>query len=185
MALDWEAIKTEYITTDTSQSKLAAKYGCKRQQIGKKCRDEGWVAQRRQYVADVLAKTLEHEAGRQSARLIKLMDATGRAIDVALGALMDDEQFKRYVVTEEMGNVVREKQFDKIDTKALKDVVGALKELTTLVRDFENIPTPAQRESQRIAAARLELERQKAAQGFDDDNDETGVVMIPEVRGDG
>lgn len=185
MALDWEAIKTEYITTEVSLSKLAEKNGCSKAQIGKVCAKEGWVESRKQFVADVLSKTMEHEATKQSARLIKLMDATGRAIDVALGALMDDEQFKRYVVTEEMGNVVREKQFEKIDTKALKDVVGALKELTAMVRDFEDIPTPAQRESQRIAAARLELDRQKAAQGFDDDNDETGVVMIPEVRGDG
>lgn len=165
MALDWEAIKTEYITTDISLSKLAKKHGCTKGQIGKTCAKQGWVAQRKQFAADVLSKTMDHEAAKQSARLIKLMDATGRAIDVALGALMDDEQFKRYVVTEEMGNVVREKQFEKIDTKALKDVVGALKELTAMVRDFEDIPTPAQRESQRIAAERLKIEQQKAAQG--------------------
>ena len=31
---DWQAIKTEYITTDTSYRKLAEKYGVSRVQIG-------------------------------------------------------------------------------------------------------------------------------------------------------
>lgn len=112
------------------------------------------------------------------------MRITGRLIDITMDAVLSDKQFNKYLVTEEMGNVVREKEFEKVDTKALKDATNVLKDLTAMVREFYDIPTPAQRESQRIAAARLELERQKAAQGFDDDNDETGVVMIPEVRGD-
>ena len=43
MALNWEEIKLEYITTDTSLSKLAEKYHCTKAQIGKVCAKEKWV----------------------------------------------------------------------------------------------------------------------------------------------
>lgn len=183
--LDWQAIKIEYITTDMSISKLAEKYGCPRSQIGKKCKQEAWVAQRRQFVDDVLTETVAHEVKKQSERLIRLMEATGRAIDVAMEALRDDRQFHRYVVTEATGPVttVLEKQFDKVDTKSLKELVGILKELTALARDFDNVPTPAQAEQRRINDARLKLEERKVASllGDDSGDSETGVALIPPV----
>ena len=46
---DWQAIKTEYITTQTSYRKLAQKYGVSRVQIGNVGRDEKWVELRRQH----------------------------------------------------------------------------------------------------------------------------------------
>lgn len=56
---DWQAIKTEYITTETSYRKLAEKYGVSRVQIGNVGRDEGWVELRRQYLDDTLTKTVD------------------------------------------------------------------------------------------------------------------------------
>lgn len=185
MALNWEEIKLEYITTDTSLSKLAEKYHCTKAQIGKVCAKEKWVEQREQFVADVLSKTVAHEVQVQSKRLIKLMEATNKAIDRAMEALNDEKQFNRYVVTEGVGDgmsTVKEKQFDKIDSKALKDFVGILKELTALSRDFDNVPTPAQAESQRIAAARLELEQKKADREEHEDRTIT-LVIPPELEG--
>ena len=65
-------------------------------------------------------------------------------------------------------------EFAKVDPKALKDLTGVLKDLTGLMRDFYNIPTPAQAEAQRIAAARLELDRKKAEADSTDD----GVEVV-------
>ena len=56
---DWQAIKTEYITTDTSYRKLAEKYGVSRVQIGNVGKEEGWVELRRQHLDDTLTKTVE------------------------------------------------------------------------------------------------------------------------------
>lgn len=56
---DWQKIKTEYITTDTSYRKLAEKYDVSRVQIGNVGRDEGWVELRRQYLDDTLTKTVD------------------------------------------------------------------------------------------------------------------------------
>lgn len=74
----------------------------------------------------------------------------------------------------------KEKIFEKVDTKALRDVVYMLKELTGMMRDFYNIPTPAQAEAQRIAAERLELEKRRVDADTNEDR-EVGIVIMPEI----
>ena len=55
---DWQSIKTEYITTDTSYRKLAQKYGVSRVQIGNVGRDENWVELRRQHLDKTMTKAV-------------------------------------------------------------------------------------------------------------------------------
>lgn len=55
---DWQAIKTEYITTDTSYRKLAEKYGVSRVQIGNVGKEEKWVELRRQHLDRTVSKTV-------------------------------------------------------------------------------------------------------------------------------
>lgn len=205
---NWEIIKTEYITTDISHRKLASKYSVPLSNIQRRSKAENWVDCRSQYKAKVTSKTLEKSANRESNRLAKLMDVTSKAIDVVVSAFDDKDQFKRHLVdrqekyafpsyqgeeTDEGGEVdtkdllaekrwTEEQVFQKIDSKALKDFTAVLKDLTGLMRDFYNIPTPAQAEAQRIAAERLELDRRKNAMSEEDD-DETGIIMMPSVLG--
>ena len=193
---DWLKIKTEYITTDTSYRKLAEKYGLSRVQVGNVGKEENWVELRRQYLENTLTKTLEKTAETDSDRLARLMETTSRAIDVVVGAFEDEKQFNRYLVDrkekytfptafeDENGEIIRvderqwteERVFAKVDTKALRDLTTVLKDLTGLMRDFYNIPTPAQAEAQRIAAARLEMDRRRA-EAWDDDVNEIAVTF--------
>ena len=57
---DWQAIKTEYITSTsgTSYRKLAKKYGVSYVQIGNVGKEENWVELRRQHLDSVLTKSL-------------------------------------------------------------------------------------------------------------------------------
>lgn len=171
---DWLKIKTEYITTDTSYRKLAEKYGLSRVQVGNVGKEEGWVDLRRQYLENTLTKTLEKTADADSSRLARLMDTTSKAIDVVVGAFADEQQFNRHIITESYGpglTQTEERVYAKVDTKALRDLTTVLKDLTGLMRDFYNIPTPAQAEAQRIAAARLAMDQKKAESEDSEDND--------------
>lgn len=189
--VDWEKIRIEYITTDTSQSKLAKKYGLPKSTIAQRSLRESWVEKREQFKSKVETKTLAKTANSEANRLARLMETTAKAIDVAVRAFEDDMQFNRYLVerrekyaapdiegdSEDTVKAITERQwteeqtFRKTDTKALKDITGVLKDLTGLMRDFYNIPTPAQAEAQRIAAERLALEKLKAASADDTVND--------------
>lgn len=179
--VNWEKIKVEYITTDISLRKLAKKYDIPYSNISRRSANEEWVEQRHRYKAKVTSKTVEKSANREANRLARLMDTTSKAIDVAVKAFGDADQFNRYIVErrekyafpttgedEEDPNLIAEKTWSeeqvyaKIDTKALKDMTAVLKDLTALMRDFYNMPTPAQAEAQRIAAERLELDKRKA-----------------------
>ena len=156
---------------------------------------------REQYKNEVITKTLGKTSTKEAHRLHKLMNTTAKAIDTVVRAFADDNQFNRYIVekkekyaspkvlVDENGEVIQaiseqqwaeEKVFNKVDTKALKDMTAVLKDLTALMRDFYNIPTPAQAEAQRLAAERLELDKRKYSMDEEDD-DETGVVLMPPV----
>ena len=187
MAVDWQTIKTEYITSNTSYRKLCQKHGVSYTTLSNRAVNEGWVEERTQYRTKTLSKTLEKSANREANRLARLMDTTSKAIDVTVKAFADEQQFNRYLIErkekycvpdiEESGDgdvtAVSERQwteeqiFKKIDTKALRDLTSALKDLTGLMRDFYNIPTPAQAEAQRIAAERLEIDKRKVDAGDD------------------
>ena len=85
---DWKAIKTEYITTDTSYRKLAQKYGVSTTQICSVGRDEGWVELRKQHLNKTVAKTLDKISSKQADKMAridkltdKLLDKLERAID--------------------------------------------------------------------------------------------------------
>lgn len=177
---DWLAIKTEYITTDTSYRKLAEKYGLSRVQVGNVGKQEGWVDLRRKYLEETLTKTLDKTADMDSSRLARLMDTTSKAIDVVVGAFEDEQQFNRHIITDGIGEgatMTEERIFAKVDTKALKDLTSVLKDLTGLMRDFYNIPTPAQAEAQRIAAARLAMDQKKADASETDGPQIVKVIM--------
>lgn len=129
-------------------------------------------------------------------RLARLITATTKAIDVAMEAFEDEQQFTKYFVDRkeryaqpvelEDGTLIQEREwteeqaFTKVDTKALKDLTSVLKDLTSLMRDFYNIPTPAQAEAQRIAAARLEMEQKKASTEQNGESVSLEIAGLPE-----
>lgn len=181
--VDWTPIRNEYVTTKVTYRQLSAKYGVAIGNISKVAIREQWKEQRERYVQKAYKKAEEKAANQEANRLARLISATTKAIDVAMEAFEDDKQFNRYIVTDSIGGgatETSEKEFAKVDTKALKDLTGVLKDLTALWRDFYNIPTPAQAEAQRIAAARLELEKQKAEASTGGDDTSLEVVGVPE-----
>ena len=176
-SVDWTPIRNEYVTTKVSYRQLSEKYGVAIGNISKVSIREHWKEQREQFVQKAFKKAEEKAANKEANRLARLIDATTKAIDVAMEAFEDEKQFNRYIISEGIGGgatETTEREFAKVDTKALKDLTGVLKDLTGLMRDFYNIPTPAQAEAQRIAAARLELDRKKAEADSTDD----GVEVV-------
>ena len=85
---DWQAIKTEYITTDTSYRKLAQKYGVSTTQICNVGRDEKWVEQREQYLNKTTAKTLEKISQQEANRAAKIHSVADKLL-LKIEAMVD------------------------------------------------------------------------------------------------
>ena len=145
---DWQAIKTEYITTDTSYRKLAQKYGINVTTIAKRAGDEKWVEQRKQHANKTQAKTLEKISQQEANRAAKIHSVADKLLN-KIEALVDRP-----------GMVPK-------DVRAL---VAAVKDL----KEIQNVKSALDEKEQMARIANL----QKQADKDNDNINEIEVVFI-------
>lgn len=204
--VDWVQLETEYVTTGISYAALSAKYGVSKAMICNVGKARKWVEAREKYRHKVAKKAIGKIGEKQAQHLAKVMKATNNAAEIISDALDNKEQFYTYLTekTEMYGGEgapsertgidapvtmrkwSEEQRFSKLDTKALREATQSLKEITTMLRDFYDIPTATQAENREIAKQRLELERRKleAAIRDDDEENETGIILMPPRKDD-
>ena len=158
---DWNEIKTKYICSAKTPKALAEEYGVDVRTVQRHIAKGGWRELRAAQAEKLSAKAAEKAAEQGAEKLARLMRATSKAVDVAVKTLEDEQQFKRHLVSE--NDEIVEKVYGKVDVKALRQLTGSLKDLTALMRDFYNLPTPAQAEQRALAAERMEMERLRLA----------------------
>ena len=148
---DWQSIKTEYITTQTSYRKLAQKYGVSATQICNVGRDEKWVEQREQYLSKTTAKTLEkisqQEADR-AARIHSVADKLLNKIEAMVDAVEPED----------------------IPAKAIRALTAAVKDL----KEIQSVKSALDEQEQRARIANL----QKQADKDEDKTDEIEVIFV-------
>ena len=133
---DWQAIKTEYITTDTSYRKLAQKYGVTYTNIGIRSRKEGWPELREQHNAKTITKTMNAIASQQASRAARLQTVADKLLTKVERRIEDDE-----------GLVA--------DTASMRDIARILKD----IKDIHMIKSDADLREQE---ARIEKLRKEA-----------------------
>ena len=152
--MDWNAIKTEYITTDTSYRKLAAKYGVNYTVIGAKARKEGWIEERKRFVDKTISKTINKisnaQAGR-AARLQTVADKLLTKIEQAVDALEDDA----------------------METQQFRQIAASLKD----IKDIQMIRSDADMREQEARIANLQKQANK-----DDDAAKEVTIRIEGVN---
>lgn len=79
--VDWLAIKTEYITTNTSYRKLAQKFNVGYQAICRRSQDEGWIDLREQHKNKVVTNTLDKISKKKSDNMARINDLTDKLLD--------------------------------------------------------------------------------------------------------
>lgn len=149
---DWHKIKTEYITTDTSYRKLAAKHGVQLKTICLRSQKEKWIEQRQQFANETTTKTLNIIGNEQADRAVKLLGAS----DQLLCRVQDLLQDKGY----------------KLDPKSMKHISGILKD----IKDVQMIRSDADLREQEARIKMLEKNAEK-----DMENDDIHIVMDDEV----
>lgn len=162
--LDWEAIKTEYVTTDISQRKLSEKHKVNVRDLADHCRHEGWVEQRKKHRERVAEKVEQKIANKKANQLEGLLDSSYMLRDRIKEAIADPQQFNRYLVTQgrkggefETVEVIK----DKVDTKAIRELTQSMRALEDLIRSLGNIPTEAEAQRLRLEREKFELEKER------------------------
>lgn len=135
---DWQKIKTEYITTNTSYRKLAEKYGVNHTSIGKRAKEEHWVQLRRQNNDKTQAKILDAIGNRQVSRAVRLQSVADKLLD-KVEAIVDGCE------PEDM------------DTQSLRHISATLKD----IKEIQMIRSEADMREQEARIANLQKQTQK------------------------
>lgn len=176
MKPDWEKIKTDYITGKMSQRELAEKYEVPLSNLKRRAVKEDWVKRRTQHETKVVTKVEEKRAGRKADKIIKLQESADRMQQLIDKVLADEDQFHRHLIDFGTKEVIHK----KADTKAIRDMMATLKDLTAVIRDVYGLPGKEAAAAMRIARAKLKLDQQRAAYGRVSDDD-TGVVFMEPI----
>lgn len=161
----WHRIRHAYITGSMGQKALAEQFGVSARELSRRSAEEGWVDARAEFRARAAAKAIDRAVDEEADKL----DAVRSVADTLAGQLAsimaDADQLHMYTaVCRDAGGVdhIVEKRMDSINTKALRDVVYSLRDLTTVLRNLHGIATAGEAEAARIAAERLKIEQRKA-----------------------
>ena len=154
---DWQAIKTEYITTDTSYRKLAQKYGLSYNAIGNRSRDEKWQELRDQHLTNTMTKTMNAVASQQASRAARLQTVADKLLTKVERLVDEGEELLK-------------------DTSTMRDIARVLKD----IKDIQMIRSEADLREQEARIDKLRADA--AANRNDDDDDETGVILMPPVK---
>lgn len=126
----WGRIREEYIQSDLSLKKLSEKYGVSKRQLERRSAREGWPALRERSRASGGAP-----AGNTARRLEETVE---KMLKLLQQDFEDQQQFHRYLVKTKGAEELEERIFRKLDTKALKEVTAALKDLKAMVQGGED-----------------------------------------------
>ena len=145
---DWQAIKTEYITTDTSYRKLAQKHGVSYQAICHRSQEEGWIAQREQHMNKTVTKAIDKISSKKADKMARIDDLADQLLDKLQQAIQElDLQLAKHTdktKTIEYNNDLRPDKPTKevvheeekllevksiVDRQGLKQIASALKDI--------------------------------------------------------
>lgn len=127
--VNWEQIKTEYVTGDISYRKLAEKHGVPFNTLKDRAVPEKWYEARKKHRNRIATKSIQKAEAKQvrvACKELTLLDKIERHLDKAIS---DVDQFNRYVVQEQIGHgqtETTEQIYGKADMRALKDAMQVL-----------------------------------------------------------
>lgn len=133
---DWEKIKAEYLTTETTYRELAQKYGVNYATIGRKASKEDWQTQRQQQANKTLTKMLTADTKQKVDRAIRLKTVADKLLDRVEDLVAYD---------------------DHLTASAIKNLSDALKN----IKEAQMIRTQEDIEEQKARIAKLQKEVQR------------------------
>jgi hypothetical protein len=185
--VDWQAIKTDYITDESSSyRKLAKKYGVSLTAITRRSKDEDWIGQRKQLKDKTITKSIEKLSEKTADKLSRVSDITDKLLDKLEKAIEElDIQLYKEVKKEKVIEYNNDLRPDKptketihkeekfIEVKTIVDRSG-LKAIASSLRDIKEIQMLKTDLDLREQEARIRnLEKQAEA-----NKDDTGGIAV-------
>lgn len=194
---DWDSIKQEYITTKISYRAISKKCGVSFNTLKGRAIRENWLEKRKEFAGIVVEKTYNKLATKMSSKLANAFEKELLAADLINDLILetlqqDSQQFKKHLVQRKEKTVkgfsqkekqwVEEKLFTVIDSKRLKDLADTLSTATGLKRLLQGVLSETERQKMLLERERLDLDKKKSNLYDSEEEDVTGIVILPEVN---
>lgn len=177
--IPWDKIRDEYIfDTTTSLRRLALKHGLSAKSVERRCKYEGWVEERRKEsaVMGCEARTRIREAAVEDK--VKVYDVVRSTVEKLVAAVdkasSDSDLLFRHLVSSE------ERTLNVVNGRNFAEVAKGLRDLVDVARRIDGIIDPAIQAKLELERERLEIDRKKAGQSDDVEN-ECGIAYMPVV----
>ena len=184
---DWQAIKTEYITTDTSYRKLAQKYGIHYKVISDRGKAEGWVELRSQHRDKTLTRTLEKVSKKQANKMARIDDLADKLLvkleqaitelDLQLCTHTDKTKTIEYNNDRRPDKPTKETVHEEEKVLEMRSIVDrqGLKQIASALRDIKEVKMlrselDRQEQEARIANLRRQVDK--------DENDSSMIEVV-------
>ena len=184
---DWQAIKTEYITTDTSYRKLAEKYGIHYKVISERGKAEGWVELRSQHRDKTLTKTLDKISNKQADKMARIDKLTDKLLDKLEQAITElDLQLAKHTDKTKTIEYNNDRRPDKptrevvheeeklLEVKSIVDRQG-LKQIASALKDIKEVKMLRSELDRQEQEARIDNLRKQANK---DDDKVEGIEVV-------
>ena len=161
---DWQAIKTEYITTNTSYRKLAQKHGVGYSVIGERARLEGWVEQREQFRNKTISKAVDKMSSKKADKMARIDDLADKLLEKLEQAITE---LDRHIITHKNKTETSDGEITTeykeaveggiVDRQGLKQIASALKD----IKEVKMLRSELDEREQKARIASLEKQADK------------------------
>lgn len=174
---NWEKIQTEYVTGRISQRDLAKKHGVGYGFLAQKCRDEGWVALRKEHQRKTVAMACDLIAEKQADQTAELLTQAAKDLlvkaTVAIGQL--DRPVTSHKETVEEGDLKTTTEWETLSHEPGAVNVAAVRHLATALKDIAQVLGLETELDRQEKEARIAALRARAAQA---DGGESQEIIV-------
>lgn len=167
---DWNKIKTEYITTDIGQRKLAEKYNVAVSTINHRSKAENWYEQKLQYTNDVVTEAVNKSKIEEAAFLAKELEFANELVKL-LSKTIEDETFDAHT---SFGEAIENTK----DTKKILEAANAMEKLVRMKRTITGSRNKREQEEYALQVRKLDIEEKRATK--DDIEDREIELILPD-----
>lgn len=195
--LDWMNIETEYITTSISQRKVAKKYGVSMRTLTDHAIAKGWAKKREEYRTKSVAKAVEMAVENDAFRMARILSISDKAIESIEEAISElrkmvtthSKKVKKVKLDKNTGKLIEEVTTEikdlvivegPIDTLKLYQITQALKNL----KEIQMLRSDKDDKEQDARIKKLESDAAKANAGGTLDEENTGIMILPDIKSD-
>lgn len=172
MKYDYRKAELWYIRHKGSTLKSCAeRYKIPLSSLIKKASAGKWNEKKKKYCNEVVTMAKDKSVEADADALAAAAKTAEQAVKLIEKTIGEKKQFNKYIVseTDALGRTNSvEKEFEKVDMRAFRDCVAALKDLISILRNAKGIPTQAETFYQDIQRQKLELEKKKSEQDADE-----------------